>query len=424
MRHEIKVPSVGESIQEVQIGKWLKREGQSIGKDENLVEIESDKATVDLPAPFGGVVAQIVHATGDTVAVGAVIAYLDDAARGASSAPAAVAPAAPAAAQPPAAPVAAAPSPPTPAPAPAAPAVAAAPSTTAPTSSTTVPVVRPVPPPPEPAPEPAASAPPQSAPAQKSGGSQLVRSDGKPAGQVSALHGAAPRSEEIVPMSRIRQMIAQRLVDVKNTTASLTTCKEVDMSAVINLRQQYKESFQERYNTKLGFMSFFVKAVVESLKASPELNAEIRDGNIVYRNYYDISIAVGGGKGLVVPVIRNAELLTFAEIEQTIADFGARAKSGQLKPDELTGGTFTITNGGVYGSTLSTPILNPPQSGILGLHGIEEKPVVRDHQIVIRPMMWIALTYDHRIVDGREAVGFAVRVKEYIEEPTRLLLQV
>jgi 2-oxoglutarate dehydrogenase E2 component (dihydrolipoamide succinyltransferase) len=222
-------------------------------------------------------------------------------------------------------------------------------------------------------------------------------------------------------MSRIRKMIADRLVEVKNTTASLTTCKEVDMSAVIKMRQQYKESFQERYNAKLGFMSFFVKAVVESLKACPELNAEIRDGNIVYRNYFDISIAVGGGKGLVVPVIRNAELLSFAEIEQTIADFGARAKTGQLKPDELTGGTFTITNGGVYGSTLSTPILNPPQSGILGLHGIEEKPVVRDGQIVIRPIMWIALTYDHRIVDGREAVGFAVRVKEYIEEPTRLL---
>ena len=272
--------------------------------------------------------------------------------------------------------------------------------------------------------EPAPIASPQAAPVQKSGGSQLMRSEGKPAGQVSALHGAAPRSEEIVPMSRIRKMIADRLVEVKNTTASLTTCKEVDMSAVIKMRQQYKESFQERYNAKLGFMSFFVKAVVESLKACPELNAEIRDGNIVYRNYFDISIAVGGGKGLVVPVIRNAELLSFAEIEQTIADFGARAKSGQLKPDELSGGTFTITNGGVYGSTLSTPILNPPQSGILGLHGIEEKPVVRDGQIVIRPIMWIALTYDHRIVDGREAVGFAVRVKEYIEEPTRLLLQV
>ena len=196
------------------------------------------------------------------------------------------------------------------------------------------------------------------------------------------------------------------------------------MSAVIKMRSQYKDAFQERHSTKLGFMSFFVKAVVESLKASPELNAEIRNDNIVYRSYHDVSIAVGGGKGLVVPVLRNAELLSFAEIEQTIADFAARAKSGQLKPEELIGGTFTITNGGVYGSVLSTPLLNPPQSGILGLHAIEDKAVVRDGQIVIRPIMWAALTYDHRIVDGREAVGFLKRIKEFIEEPTRLLLQV
>jgi 2-oxoglutarate dehydrogenase E2 component (dihydrolipoamide succinyltransferase) len=408
MRHEIKVPSVGESIQEVQIGKWLKQEGEAIGRDENLVEIESDKATVDLSAPVAGTVVKIVHAQGDVVAVGAVIAYVDDAEQAAPSAPSAAAPAAPAAAA-------------SPAPQPSSPAPSAAPTPSAP-----APVVRPVPPPPEAAPEAAAAAkpaPPSTAP-EKSSGSQLMPTDGRPAQVTSLQHGAAPRSEEIVPMSRLRKLIAERLVEVKNTTASLTTCKEVDMSAVINLRQQYREMFQERYNAKLGFMSFFVKAVVESLKACRELNAEIRDGNIIYRNYHDISIAVGGGKGLVVPVIRNAELLSFAEIEQTIADFGARAKSSQLKPDELIGGTFTITNGGVYGSTLSTPILNPPQSGILGLHAIEEKAVVRNGQIVIRPIMWVALTYDHRIVDGREAVGFIVRVKEYIEEPTRLLLQV
>jgi 2-oxoglutarate dehydrogenase E2 component (dihydrolipoamide succinyltransferase) len=424
MRHEIKVPSVGESIQEVQIGKWLKREGESVGTDENLVEIESDKATVDLPSPIAGVVAQIVHGTGDTVAVGAVIAYLEDAEKGAEAAAAPAAPAAPAATQAPiAVPVPHSP-PPAPA-APAAPAPSITPSAPAPSASTPpAPVVRPVPPPPPPQPEAAPALPPKAAASDKAGGSQLMRSDGKPAGQISALHGAPPRSEEIAPMSRLRKMIAQRLVAAKNLTASLTTCKEVDMSAVINLRQQYRDMFQERYNAKLGFMSFFVKAVVESLKVSPELNAEIRDDNIVYRNFFDISIAVGGGKGLVVPVIRNAELLTFSEIEQQIADFGARAKSGQLKPDELIGGTFTITNGGVYGSTLSTPILNPPQSGILGLHAIEEKPVVRNGQIVIRPMMWVALTYDHRIVDGREAVGFVVRVKEFIEDPTRLLLQI
>ena len=196
------------------------------------------------------------------------------------------------------------------------------------------------------------------------------------------------------------------------------------MSAVIAIRQQYREAFQERYSVKLGFMSFFVKAAIESLKACPELNAEIRDNSIVYRNFYDIGIAVGGGKGLVVPVVRNAELLSFAEIEQSIGDFAARAKAGQLKPDELMGGTFTITNGGVFGSMLSTPIVNPPQSGILGMHAIEDKPVARNGQVVIRPMMCLALTYDHRIVDGREAVGFLVRVKEFIEEPSRLLLQV
>ncbi len=225
-------------------------------------------------------------------------------------------------------------------------------------------------------------------------------------------------------MTWLRRRIAERLVEAKNTGALLTTFNEVDMSAVIEIRQQYREAFQQRYGTKLGFMSFFVKAAIESLKACPELNAEIRDNNIVYRNFYDISIAVSGGKGLVVPVLRNAELLSFAEIEQAIGDFGTRAKSGQLKPEELMGGTFTITNGGVFGSMLSTPIVNPPQSGILGLHAIQDRPVARDGQVVIRPMMYVALTYDHRIVDGREAVGFLKRIKEFIEEPSRLLLQV
>ena len=225
-------------------------------------------------------------------------------------------------------------------------------------------------------------------------------------------------------MTWFRRRIAERLVEAQNTAALLTTFNEVDMSAVIEIRQQYRDAFQERYNAKLGFMSFFVKAAIESLKACPELNAEIRDNNILYRNFYDISIAVSGGKGLVVPVLRNAELLSFAEIEQTISDFSGRAKSGQLKPDELMGGTFTITNGGVFGSMLSTPIINPPQSGILGLHAIQDRPVARNGQVVIRPMMYVALTYDHRIVDGREAVGFLKRIKEFIEEPSRLLLQV
>jgi len=253
---------------------------------------------------------------------------------------------------------------------------------------------------------------------------QLVPTEGRPAAQISALQGAPPRSEEIVPMTWLRRRIAERLVEAQNTGALLTTFNEVDMSAVIEIRQQYRDAFQERYNAKLGFMSFFVKAVIESLKSCPELNAELRDNNIIYRHFYDISIAVGGGKGLVVPVVRNAELLSFAEIEQTISDFATRAKSGQLKPDELMGGTFTITNGGVFGSMLSTPIVNPPQSGILGLHAIQDRPVARNGQVVIRPMMYVALTYDHRIVDGREAVSFLKRIKDFIEAPSRLLLQV
>ncbi len=423
MKHELKVPTVGESIQEVQIGQWLKGEGQWADKDESLVEIESDKATVDLAAPVAGIVVQVLHRQGDVVPVGTLIGYLQEAPRPDALAQPAAAPAVPAAQAVP--PVAA---PPVervaiPSPTSTLPPVAAAPAV--------------APPPPASAPplEPAAVAPaadhehmvpaePSPAAAGSGQGAQLMPSGSRPATQVSALHGAAPRSEEIVPMTWLRRRIAERLVEAKNTGALLTTFNEVDMSAVIEIRQQYREAFQERYNTKLGFMSFFVKAAIESLKACPELNAEIRDNNVVYRNFYDISIAVGGGKGLVVPVLRNAELLSFAEIEQTIGDFAARAKSGQLKPDELMGGTFTITNGGVFGSVLSTPIVNPPQSGILGLHAIQDKPVARNGQVVIRPMMWVALTYDHRIVDGREAVGFLKRVKEFIEEPSRLLLQV
>jgi 2-oxoglutarate dehydrogenase E2 component (dihydrolipoamide succinyltransferase) len=427
MKHEIKVPSVGESIQEVQIGKWLKDEGQWVNKDENLVEIESDKATVDLSAPVSGILAQIAHRQGDVVPVGTLIGYLNEA----TSPEAATKPAAPAA---PSASTNAPPPPP-----PANPVTVASPTPTAsPAAVAPPPVVTPVPPPTVPATAPTNTAPtsaaetprsapqpePRPAPAENGANSQLMPAPGPAARQVSALHGAPPRSEEIVPMTWLRRRIAERLVEAKNTGALLTTFNEVDMSAVIKIRQQHRDAFQERYNVKLGFISFFVKAVIESLKAVPELNAEIRDNSIVYRNFYDISIAVGGGKGLVVPVVRNAELLTFSEIELAIGDFAARAKSGQLKPDELMGGTFTITNGGVFGSVLSTPIVNPPQSGILGLHAIQDKPVARDGQVVIRPMMWVALTYDHRIVDGREAVGFLVRVKEFIEAPERLLLQV
>ena len=231
--------------------------------------------------------------------------------------------------------------------------------------------------------------------------------------------------EEVVPMSLIRRRIAERLVEAQQTAALLTTFNEVDMSAVMQLRSEFKDAFAQHYGVKLGFMSFFVKAVVDALKKFPELNAEIRNGReIVYRNYYDIGVAIGGGKGLVVPILRRAELMSFAQIELAIVDFAKRAADNKITPDELTGGTFTISNGGVYGSLLSTPIVNPPQSGILGMHAIQERPIALKGQVVIRPMMYIALTYDHRIVDGRGAVGFLKRIKEVIEEPSRMLMEV
>jgi 2-oxoglutarate dehydrogenase E2 component (dihydrolipoamide succinyltransferase) len=234
----------------------------------------------------------------------------------------------------------------------------------------------------------------------------------------------AERKDEVVPMSPLRKRVAERLVEAQRVAALLTTFNEIDMSAVMSLRQQHKESFQERYGVKLGFMSFFVKAVIEALKETPQVNAEIRGTDIVYHNYFDIGIAVAGGKGLVVPVLRGPDRMSFAEIEQAIADLAARARQNKLKLHELEGGTFTISNGGVYGSLLSTPIVNPPQSGILGLHAIQDRPVARDGQVVIRPMMYVALTYDHRIVDGREAVLFLRHVKDCIEEPSRMLLEV
>ncbi len=236
-------------------------------------------------------------------------------------------------------------------------------------------------------------------------------------------HGG-DRETETVPMTALRRRIAKRLVDAQNTGALLTTFNEVDMKPVMDLRAKYKEGFQQKYGIKLGFMSFFVKATVDALREIPQVNARVDGNNIIYHNYQDIGVAVGGGKGLVVPVIRNAERLSFAEIEQTIADFGKRAQSNDITPDEMSGGTFTISNGGIYGSMLSTPIINPPQSGILGMHNIVERPVVVNGEIVIRPLMYLALSYDHRLVDGREAVTFLKRIKECIEEPTRMLMEV
>ena len=232
------------------------------------------------------------------------------------------------------------------------------------------------------------------------------------------------RQEDIVPMTPLRRKVASRLVEAQQNAALLTTFNEIDMSFVMNIRKKYKEAFIGKYDAKLGFMSFFIKAAVDGLKAIPQINAEIRGKNIVYKNYYDIGVAVGGGKGLVVPVIRNAERLSFAQVEQTIVEYAVRAKANKLTLDEMTGGTFTISNGGVYGSLLSTPIVNPPQSGILGLHGIQERPIAINGEVVVRPMMYIALTYDHRIVDGREAVTFLKRIKECIEAPERMLLEI
>ncbi len=377
MAIEVKVPSLGESVTEVEIGAWLKREGEAVNKDENIVTLESEKATVDLPAPAGGVLAKIVKRRGEKASVGDVIALFEPSGKTAAKEEAKPAPKA----EKPA-PVAAAA---TPAPAPAP--VSAAPS----------------------------HAP--AKPAEKK----------KPEAAVPPPAAAAPagsRQEEVVPMTLLRRTVAQRLVEASQTMAMLTTFNEIDLSAVIALRKQYQESFTKKYGVKLGFMSFFIKAAVEALKNIPQINASIRGNDIVYHRYHDIGVAIGGGKGLVVPVLRNVERMSFAEVEQGVAALAARAQAGHLKPDELQGGTFTITNGGVYGSLLSTPIINPPQCAILGMHTIQERPIAVDGNVVIRPMMYVALSYDHRLVDGREAVTFLIQIKEMIEKPARILLEV
>lgn len=383
---ELKVPSVGESITEVEIGEWLKPEGASARKDENVVVIESEKATMEIPAPVGGKVTKVLKKKGDKARVGEVIGYMEEG-EVADTKPVAKPVAEPTA--------------------PATPRVMPAAARAAAEAKVDVQTVKPTGP-----------------------GGRILKEDVIAAVPASKPVAATPviqvagRAEEVVPMTFLRRKIAERLVQAQQTTASLTTFNEVDMAPVMALRQQYQESFTAKYGVKLGFMSFFVKAVIDAAKQVPQLNAEIRGTDIVYRNYYDIGIAVGGGKGLVVPVIRNAERLSFAEVEKVIADFGARAKENKLKPDELVGGTFTITNGGIFGSMLSTPILNPPQSGILGMHAIQDRPVARAGQVVIRPMMYLALTYDHRLVDGREAVTFLKRVKECLENPAAMLLEV
>ncbi|AOP33342.1 dihydrolipoamide succinyltransferase [Leptospira tipperaryensis] len=412
MSVEIKVPEMGESITEATIANWVKKEGEQVKQDEILLELETDKATMEVPAPSSGVLQKIHKKAGDTVKVKEIIGLIDAAA------------------------------------------VASAPT---PSSS------------------PASSSAQTSTPASNNGNlnetlppavRKLIDDNGLNASSISgsgkngqitkedvlkaiesktsaptavaakasaptpeipkavpvASRGDLPR-ENTVPMSRLRKVIAERLVSAQHNAAILTTFNEVDMSAVMEVRNRYKDKFKEAHNVGLGFMSFFTKAAIHALKTIPAINAEIRGTDIVYKNYFDIGVAVGGPKGLVVPIVRDADLLSFAGVEQEIGRLANRVKDGKIELSEMEGGTFTISNGGIYGSMMSTPILNPPQSGILGLHNIVKRAVVVNDQIVIRPMMYLALSYDHRIVDGKEAVTFLVKVKEAIEDPTRLLLE-
>lgn len=426
MAVELVVPEVGESITEVQIGQWLAGEGQYVERDQAVVEIESDKATLELPAPVAGVVTKMLKASGETAVVGEIIGYVEEGERKNGG----KAPAPEAANAEPETPASAAPEPP----------AAVRESTEAHSEQRVMPaakrameqfgvsaqevqgtgpggrvlkedVLRHIEAAPgDSVPKPAPAPPPPPAPPS-------------PAQAVTEASSEPGREEKAVAISPMRRTIARRLVEAQQTAALLTTFNEADMSAVVALRQKHRDAFEQKYGVKLGFMSFFVKAATDALKLVPAVNAEIRGEQIIYRDYCDIGIAVGGGKGLVVPVIRNAESLTFAQIELTIQDFAVRAQENRIGLEELKGGTFSISNGGVYGSMLSTPIVNPPQSGILGLHAIQDRPVARDGQVVIRPMMYLALTYDHRLVDGRDAVTFLKRIKECIESPERLMLE-
>ncbi len=406
MTLEIRVPGLGESVTEATVAKWLKKPGDAVRADEPLVELETDKVTVEVPSPSAGVLSEIRVQTGATIAVGGVLGTIGEGAGATAAAP------------------------PKPQPLPqAAPKPASAPAPQAPRAVAPAPVA------------PSARKMAEEANIQTTAIAGTGRDGRVMKGDVlSAIEArandprpmyvapAGPRPqaarEERVPMSRLRRTIALRLKEAQNTAAQLTTFNEVDMSGIMHLRAAHKDTFEKRYGVRLGFMSFFVKACIIALKELPSVNGEIEGDEIVYKNYYDIGVAVGTERGLVVPVLRGADELTFAEIEKKINDFGLRARDNKLKLDELQGGTFTISNGGVYGSLMSTPILNVPQSGILGMHKIEQRPVAIDGKVEIRPMMYIALSYDHRLVDGKEAVTFLVRVKECLEAPERLVLEV
>jgi 2-oxoglutarate dehydrogenase E2 component (dihydrolipoamide succinyltransferase) len=422
---EIRVPALGESVTEATIGKWFKQPGDAVAVDEPLVELETDKVTIEVPAPAAGVLGEISVNDGDTVAVGALLGEIKE---GAAAAAAKAAPA-PSAAKPSAAAVPAPPPAHTAAPKPAA--AAAVKSSDAPSDAPLAPSVRKL------ATESgvdAASVAGSGKDGRVTKGDMLAaieRAAAQPtpvAATAAAVQLRAPTPpddaarEERVRMTRLRQTIARRLKDAQKTAAMLTTFNEVDMGQVVALRTQYRDLFEKKHGVKLGFMGFFVRACVQALKEIPAVNAEIDGADIVYKNYYHIGIAVGTERGLVVPVVRDCDVKSLAEIEKAIADFGRRARDGALKIEEMQGGTFTITNGGIYGSLMSTPILNAPQSGILGMHKIAERPMVVAGKIEVRPMMYLALSYDHRLVDGREAVTFLVRVKECLEDPARLVL--
>jgi 2-oxoglutarate dehydrogenase E2 component (dihydrolipoamide succinyltransferase) len=419
---EIRVPTLGESVTEATIGRWFKKAGDAVAVDEPLVELETDKVTIEVPAPSAGTLGEIVAKDGETVAVGALLGQIND---GAAAAKPATAPAkaadAPAKAAAPAAPAAAAPA-----------AAAAAPvQKTPPADAPLAPSVRKI------SAESgidAATVPGSGKDGRVTKGDMLAAIEkaasaptpvNQPAAavQVRAPSPADDASrEERVKMTRLRQTIARRLKEVQNTAAMLTTFNEVDMSHIMAMRAQYKDVFEKKHGSKLGFMGFFTKACVQALKDIPAVNAEIDGTDLIYKNYYHVGVAVGTDKGLVVPVVRDCDQKSIAEIEKSIADFGKRARDGQLKIDEMQGGTFTITNGGIYGSLMSTPILNAPQSAILGMHKIQERPMAIAGKVEIRPMMYLALSYDHRVIDGKEAVTFLVRVKESLEDPARLVL--
>ncbi len=400
MPSEIRVPTLGESVTEATIGRWLKKVGDAVKADEPLVELETDKVAVEVPSPASGVLSEISAEEGVTVGLNALLGLVAEGAAGAKTAPAKNGKAEPAKTE-------------TAKPAPA----ASAPSA-------------PLSPAPRRVLAEAGIDPSSVAGSGKDGrvtkGDALAAAGAPPAAAKAPEPPRAPRDlgprEERVKMTRLRQTIARRLKEAQNAAAMLTTFNDVDMTAVMASRNQYKDLFEKKHGVKLGFMSYFVKAAIHALKEVPDVNAEVDGADIIYKNHYDIGVAVGTDKGLVVPVLRDADALSLAGIEKAIAEYGKKAREGALALEDLQGGTFTISNGGIYGSLMSTPILNAPQSGILGMHRIEERPVVRGGQIIVRPMMYLALSYDHRIVDGKGAVTFLVRIKECLEDPQRLLL--